>query len=440
MSEISKYALLGAKLSHSLSPAIHSDILKYIGITGDYELVEVDRSQLFSTIERFKNSNYKGCNVTVPYKVDIMKYLDEISPEASKIGAINTVLFKDNKTTGYNTDYFGFGKMLQINHVEFKGKIAVILGTGGASKAVYQYLIDNKVGEVYFATTNVDQAKNKYKGCNILSYQELENFDGGYLICNCTPVGMSGHSDLSLVEETVLRKFQVAVDLIYNPKETKFLNIAKNSGLQAVNGLYMLVAQAVKAQEIWQNKTFEDEIIDRIYYKLSGISNNIVLLGLPGCGKTTIGRLVAEKLGLKFVDIDNLIESEQQMSISQIFKQKGEEYFRKLESTVLKEILNGEGKVISTGGGIVEDLHNRELIKENGINVYIDRSVDNILQDLDNSIRPLLADNKNRLYELYERRHKLYSECANYVVDNNEAMELAVTRVCNIYINKNSEV
>jgi len=246
-----KYALLGEKLGHSLSPEIHEEIFKTIGFKATYTLVETSTEGIKEEIIK-----YDGLNVTIPYKTEVIKYLGTLSKEAEEIGAVNTIY--QNK--GYNTDYYGFGKMLEINSIPVKDQVVYILGTGGASKAVHQYLKDHQAKKIIF----VSRSK---KGKSIIDYDVLKKRTGD-LIINATPVGMYPNIKKSPVSENVIEKFKFAVDLIYNPFETEFLRLAKKEGLKRTNGLYMLVGQAVKAEEIWQGKEISDDLIDKIHNKL----------------------------------------------------------------------------------------------------------------------------------------------------------------------------
>lgn len=259
-----KFGLIGEKLGHTFSPVIHKEILNNIKVSGDYGVLEFDRNYVPNIVGSLKEYNYTGVNVTIPYKSDIMPYLDEISYEARKIGAINTIHFIDDKTVGYNTDYFGFGKLLSYNKIDVKNKSALILGTGGASRAVVQYLEDNNINSIQFASTNVENSKSKYDRYKIYSYDKLHELDKTHIVINCTPVGMFKDKDNTPINKEHLSKFHVAVDLIYNPLETTFLRQARELGLKTANGLYMLVAQAVKSQEIWNNTIIDDKIIDKI--------------------------------------------------------------------------------------------------------------------------------------------------------------------------------
>lgn len=261
------YGLLGEKLSHSFSPQIHSYIFKQTKNDAYYHLFEVERNNLQYAVNSLKVLNISGVNVTIPYKVEIMKYLDEVSKEALKIGAVNTIVLNKNKTIGYNTDYYGFGMMLSKFDVSVKGKKAVILGTGGASMAVTQYLLDNDVSDITYVSRNKGNNR-KVKGFNVIGYDDLKHIGRSDIIINCTPCGMFPYVDKTPVKPKVFDKFNTAVDLIYNPKETIFLKNAKNKGLKCVNGMYMLIYQAVKSQELWINKEIDSEVVDKIYENL----------------------------------------------------------------------------------------------------------------------------------------------------------------------------
>lgn len=263
------YGLLGEKLTHSFSPQIHSMIFEEININGYYHLFEVKKENLEEAVNAFKVLQLSGINVTIPYKLKVMRYLDEISDEARKIGAVNTVVIRDNKSIGYNTDYYGFGMMLDSAKITINNSKAVILGTGGASKAVEQYLIDNGISEITYVTR--DKIKNKMKDYKTIQYEELKDLKNQDIIINCTPCGMFPHIDECPVDSKILINYSAAVDLIYNPKQTKFLQYASDKGMKTINGLYMLVAQAVKAEELWVNKSISTDIVDKIYNKLSKI-------------------------------------------------------------------------------------------------------------------------------------------------------------------------
>lgn len=265
-----KYGLLGGKLGHSLSPAIHQSFFKHAGIEGSYELLETELEFLPKRMKQLR-SEFAGVNVTIPHKLHVIPFLDGIAPEAKAIGAVNTICFTAAGAWGYNTDYFGFKRLLEYNNIEIKNKLAVVLGSGGAARAVVKCLADKGVGELYLVTRKpevVDAGfKQMFPALEIISYDELKQLKGDVLI-NCTPVGMYPKVDASPIGAEVSAAFAASVDLIYNPAETMFLRQARLAGKQSVNGLFMLVAQAVAAQELWQGQQYDSELIIRIMEKL----------------------------------------------------------------------------------------------------------------------------------------------------------------------------
>lgn len=271
MIEKNLFGLIGEKLSHSLSPEIHEEIFKGAGIKGNYSLYEIPKEQLYKAVDSFRLLGYKGINVTIPYKLDVMEYLDEISVEAKRIGAVNTIHFKEGRALGYNTDYHGFGMTLSANDIDVTGKNILLLGNGGVAKSVIQYLKDNKASKIYIASRSItgERVENPKDIVKLISYDEIQKIENGYLVVNCTPIGMYPKVGISPIKEELIKKFQAAVDLIYNPLQTEFLKIAAENGLKAVNGLYMLVGQAVKAEEIWNDIKIDKAVVDEIYELLA---------------------------------------------------------------------------------------------------------------------------------------------------------------------------
>ena len=259
------YGIIGEKLGHTYSPEIHKKILEAINIKGQFGVFQVRKDLLIDVVPGLKALGYNGVTVTIPYKVDIMKYLDEISIEAKNIGAINVVDIKNEKAIGYNTDYYGFGMTLKHFDIDIQGEEAIILGTGGASRAVVQYLVDNGIKNIIFVSRNIEEARKKYSKYEIISYKELDTIKESKLVVNCTPVGMYPKNEFTPMDKKYLKKFKAVVDIIYNPLETLFLKEAKEQGLKSVNGMYMLVAQAVRAQEIWNDIEIPYEVVDKIY-------------------------------------------------------------------------------------------------------------------------------------------------------------------------------
>jgi len=259
------FGLIGEKLGHSFSSQIHSSLYKKLNINAHYYTFEIDRSRLSSAVDSMKTLNIRGLNVTIPYKTEIMKYVDSISLESKNIGAINTITLENEKTHGYNTDYFGFKAMLEKCKINVKGKKIVLLGTGGVSKSVRQYLLDNGAQELLIVSRNLG---NEINSKEIISYKELEEIEEKDIIINCTPVGMFPNIDESPVSSSVISKFKIALDMIYNPEKTKFLKLAEGLGLKSANGLYMLVVQAIKSEELWNNIKVDEIVVDEIYEEI----------------------------------------------------------------------------------------------------------------------------------------------------------------------------
>lgn len=265
------YGLLGEKLDHSLSPEIHEPIFKELKIDGKYNLFSIEREKISKVIESLKILGIKGVNVTIPYKEDVIEQLDFISEEAKKIGAVNTIYIENGLAKGYNTDYYGFYKMLTRNSIKIENNDFYILGAGGASRAIVHCLLDNGANSVVLVSRDKEKAKLKFKNVNIevINYDELSNIKSKYAIVNTTPCGMYPNIDSSAVNKEILKNFKVACDIVYNPEETKFLKLARELGLKTVGGLFMLVGQGVKAEEIWNNKSIDNRVEEEIFKELS---------------------------------------------------------------------------------------------------------------------------------------------------------------------------
>ena len=270
MAEVNKFGLIGGKLGHSLSPAIHQLFFEYTGKSGSYELLETELEALPEIMGRLREG-FAGTNVTIPHKLHVMPLLDEIAPEAQAIGAVNTIKFTSAGAFGYNTDYFGFGRMLEYNDITVTGKVCAVLGTGGAARAVVKYLADKKCAKLYLVTRDVFKVDSHFAKIapkiKVIDYARLDALQGDVLV-NCTPVGMFPKVEAAPVSPEVSFAFDASVDLIYNPAQTLFLKQAAEAGNKAVNGLFMLVAQAVAAQEIWQSERYDSELIVRIMREL----------------------------------------------------------------------------------------------------------------------------------------------------------------------------
>lgn len=263
------YGLFGEKLSHSLSPAIHSKVFSKLNMKGHYDLFELKTEELGTAVAGLKVLKCKGVNVTIPYKIQVIEHLDGLSDEAKALGAINTIKFTGDKAIGYNTDYFGFKMLLEKYDIAVAGKTALILGNGGVAVPVVQYLMDGGASNITIAT--IDKELNKdvpqFQKCEMIYFDEVSGVQAD-IVVNCTPVGMYPKVDNSPVKEEDIKNFGAAVDMIYNPRQTQFLKFAANAGLKAVNGLYMLVGQAIKSEEIWNDIEIPKAVIDEIYDEL----------------------------------------------------------------------------------------------------------------------------------------------------------------------------
>ncbi len=263
-----KLGLLGARLGHSLSPQIHQEVFRRLGIEASYELIEVPAEKLADKVSELRN-NYRGLNVTIPHKVAVMDCLDHIAAEAKAIGAVNTVLFDNGGASGFNTDYFGFARLLEHDGLVPEGKDVCVLGTGGASRAILQCVRDMKANSITVISRVIENAPEDIRAhYTVKTYEDLKMMDGDLLI-NCTPVGMFPKTDASPVDGTVMEYFAAAVDVIYNPAETKFMKLARQQGKPAINGLFMLVAQAVAADEIWLERKLDAGLIADVTDKIA---------------------------------------------------------------------------------------------------------------------------------------------------------------------------
>lgn len=427
---MNKYCVIGEKLPHTMSPQIHSMFFKSMGIEGEYGVREFSREEIAGA--RGELEKYDGVNVTVPYKQTVMPLLDEISDEARHIGAVNTIKNVGGRLIGYNTDPYGFSAMLRKNGVDVKGRKAVVLGSGGAAKSVL-YALTIMGADVIYVRRDEDE---ELSGYSHITYPQLEKDGGGYLIVNTTPLGMYPHTESCAVSEQALSRFTVAADVVYNPVMTEFVRRALNAGCHAFSGLYMLVAQGIGSQSIWRGEEIQTQDIDPIYNALlrdyfAENGGNIYLTGIMSCGKSTLGKMLAKALDRQFVDADEYITQTAGMSIPDMFA-KGEEYFRSNETRAMKELAGRRNLVVAAGGGAVTRQINCDLMRSSGIVIYVNRSVENIVKDVDCSGRPLLSGGADRLYSIFAARKAMYEESAHYIVDNNGGAEQGLENILEI--------
>lgn len=392
------YGLLGEHLPHSFSPQIH----KALG-NDNYTLFEVAPENL----EKFlTDKNFKGINVTIPYKKAVIPYLDYISPEAEKIGAVNTVVVRDGKLYGYNTDYFGFKYMIEKSGITVQGKKALVLGSGGASATVQVVLRDLGAGEIFVVSRNGD-----------VNYTNIYEHTDTEIIVNTTPVGMYPDNMNTPVDISSFPKLCGVLDVVYNPLKTRIVMEAEKTGVPALAGLSMLVAQAKKAHEIFFDTVVETGICDKIEKSIRLQMCNIVLIGMAGCGKSTVGKKLSELLKKNFIDTDEMIVNAENKSIPQIFEESGERFFRTCENAAVNLAGREKNCVIATGGGVVTRIENYMPLNQNGIIVFINRDA----EKLPTNGRPL--SQMHGVRELYGKRMPLYRQFAHIEVDGNGTVD-----------------
>lgn len=416
-----KAGLIGGRLSHSLSPQIHEKYWHLTGKLGRYTLLETTQRHLGERLAELQAQGFAGVNVTIPHKTAVMRHLDVLSPEADAIGAVNTVHFFSGKRIGHNTDYYGLKSLLEQNGFCLDGKRVVILGSGGAARCALSLARDEHAADVVVVSRTPKNADPKLAA---VDYGVLCGLDAIDVLINATPAGMSPNIGECPVSDKIIQKCENVVDMIYNPERTLLLQKAAKMGKGVANGLWMLCAQALKAQEIWSGKAF-DEVICRTIF--SGLKSplprtNVVLIGMPGSGKSTVGRLIAERLFLRFADTDAMVEAQHGL-IPAIFESLGEPAFREMELKAARRCAQRQNAVISTGGGIVQTRAAMEALKETGIAVYIDRPLETLLAEVDVSGRPLLTGGRQQLISLFNRRRALYQHYADITVANNDSAQ-----------------
>ncbi|MDA3932209.1 MAG: shikimate dehydrogenase [Tenericutes bacterium] len=404
------FGLIGKNLTHSYSKFIHENL-------------EIENYQLFSIkqIEEILSMDLDGFNITNPFKSAVIEYLDGYDDLVKTTQSVNTVLKKDNKLLGFNTDYYGFESLIKQNNINLKDKKIIILGNGATSRTVEHYLDKHEAKSIIklvrtLKSSNEDYLKNQSK------YMDTD------IIINTTPVGMyPNNDDKLLINFHNFPNCQYAIDLIYNPYRTKFLIDAERFNIKSINGLFMLLMQAKKSQELLNNKTIDQNNVEQLYKKLIKQYVNITFIGLPLSGKSHYGKLLSDDLDKEWIDTDDKIEDYAKIKISQIFKLSGEEKFREIESYVIQSIYNSQGIIISCGGGVILKHKNTDLLKQNGILVYINKSIEVINHDNFTS-RPLV-DSMDDLIKLKEKRYDTYSSVSDIEFIINEENPFSLERL-----------
>lgn len=426
--------LLGNPIQHTLSPLIHNQLSELMGYDEIYVPFEVPQGELQQAVEGAFSLQILGLNVTVPYKQEVMEYLAAVDPIAKDIGAVNTLVRIPDGYKGYNTDVLGLQRQLREDGISLEGREVIVLGAGGASKAVVYLCYLEKASKVYLLNRTLEKAKRLADTINELvgeilvvpgvldEYKTLPNRN--YIVFQATSIGLPGTKDqAAIMEPEFYEKVQVGIDLIYNPARTMFMQLVEHSGGRAYNGLKMLLYQGICAYEFWNQCTVSDDLAKKVYQKLEASlypkEQNIVLTGFMGAGKTRIGRELAAQLSFEFIDTDAYIETKEGMTISNIFATKGESYFRALEVQVLHELAKKKGVIISTGGGMPLQTKNAAMLKECGRVIYLQASAETIYQRLKgDTSRPLLQTENPReaISQLLAEREKAYSFVADIAV------------------------
>ena len=389
-----EYGLLGERLGHSFSPQIHRDLAGY-----DYQLLPTPPE---AVEDLFARRAFQGLNVTIPYKRTVMPLCDEIDPRAAAIGAVNTVVNRNGRLTGYNTDIDGFLYMARRAGVDMAGKKVVILGSGGTSRTARAAAGELGAREIVTVSRRGED-----------NYQNLSRHADAQVLVNTTPVGMYPNWGQSPVSLESFPALEGVLDVVYNPLRTALLLQAEERGLPRSCGLPMLVAQAKRAAELFTGQNIDDSRAEAVLHGLRGQLTNIVLIGMPGCGKTTVGRALAGKLGRTFVDLDEEIVRRAGMPIPEIFAREGEAGFRERESALVREFGERTGLVVSTGGGVVTRRENYIPLKQNGLLLHLRRDPAALPTDG----RPLSQATAPE--ELWRRRAPLYAAFADGEIDNN---------------------
>lgn len=409
-----EYGCIGKKLTHSFSKIIHNKLADY-----EYELCEIPENELADFMTR---ADFKAINVTIPYKQAVIPFLHCISDTAKRIGAVNTVVNKNGRLYGYNTDFSGMRALILRQGVSLKGKKVLILGSGGTSKTAYAVAENLGAAEVYRVSRNGN--------AGAITYEEAyKRHSDAQAIINTTPCGMYPAIGESAVDTERFPDLSSVTDAVYNPLSSALVVSAREKGINAVGGLYMLVAQAAFAAEKFIDISVPEEKTEEIYRSILSQKKNIVLIGMPGCGKTTIGKRLAAELGKKFIDTDSEIIKEINMPISDYFARFGEESFRRLESEVIKRISAEQSAVTATGGGAVLNRENIRLLKENGTVVFIDRPIEKLVTSSD---RPLSSD-REMLKKRYDERYGLYCSSADKKINAVDELELNVKAIKEVF-------
>ncbi|MCG4659326.1 shikimate dehydrogenase [[Clostridium] innocuum] len=410
-----RYGLIGEKLGHSFSKDIHERIADYT-----FDLIPLSKEE-FKTFMQKKE--FTALNVTIPYKKDVIPYLDEMDEHAKAIGAVNTIVNENGRLKGYNTDFTGFLYMVKKHNVHMEGKKVLIIGNGGASAAIQAVVQHEQAGSMVIVDV--------VPGNGAISYDEMfSSHLDAEIIINTSPIGMYPRIGNAPIDISMFHKCEAVMDVIYNPILTRLCFEAQEMDIKRVNGLEMLIAQAKQSVEFFLDKSIDDQIIDDIYQDMLRERCNIVLIGMPSAGKTTIGKMLEDRMQKEFIDLDDVIIEKAGKSIPEIFEESGEAGFRAIETEAAIEVSKLNNKIIATGGGTIKHKVNMDYLRQNGITIFIDRDVDKLISSDPN--RPL-SKSSDALAKMHAERLPLYQKYAAYVAVNNSDIESTVTEIVEAY-------
>lgn len=413
-----KYGLLGETLGHSYSKEIHEQLADYT-----YDLIPVANADFPAFMER---RDFQAINVTIPYKEKVIPYLTDMDERAKSIQAVNTIVNRNGKLYGYNTDFDGFLYTLKRHQIDVAQKKVVVLGYGGASKAVLAVLNDLKAGSIVIVNRTPYDETISYEEC----YRTCTDAE---IIINTTSVGMYPKMNASPLHLAAFQKCEAVIDVIYNPLKTKLLIEAEQFKMKAVNGLEMLVAQAKYAVEHFQNIKIDDSRIDEIYRSIHQRICNLVLIGMPSVGKTTVGKQLSDALHRPFIDLDQKLVEAVGMSIPDYFQAYGERAFRDHESEVCQQYGCQNNQIIATGGGVVLRPENIQALQANGLLIWLRRPLSKLISD---ETRPL-SSSPQAIEKLYRERLPLYEKAADFIVDNDRSPDHALHQIVKTLKNGN---
>ncbi len=419
--------MIGDPIDRSLSPVMHNSTLREMGLGDEfvYEKIRVERDELEAFVQGLRDGDYHGANVTIPHKVEVMRYMDRLTDAVEKIGAVNTIYKENGMLVGDNTDHIGFIRSLKDEGVDVEDRHVTVIGAGGAARAIIYALLEGGAESILIANRTRENAVRIMERFDHLETQisvgGLDEVHGDILV-NTTPLGMAGElENRSPIPVDRITPNVVAVDIVYDPPKTRFLKAAQKRGCKTVSGIGMLIYQGAVALEKWTGKKVPvDTMKEAVIRKMK---DNIALIGFMGTGKSTVGVSLADSLGRDFIEVDELIEEKADKTIEKIFREDGEEHFRTLESEIIQDVCQKEDTVISCGGGVVLDRRNSNSLKKNAYVVLLTASTEEILRRLsEDSSRPLLRceNREERIKELLDDRSELYDDCAHITIDTSD--------------------